>query len=103
MKKITISVGLNDKETKVQEIATDAAKGIIINNIFAVGLEGATITMGTGIYKHENGEIVVENTVIAAFYTNEVDKVVNLCNILKKDLNQESIAMEIIEIESNFI
>ena len=103
MKKITISVGLNDKVSKVQEIATDAAKGIIINNIFAVGLEGATITMGTGIYTHENGQTVTEKTIICTFYGAEFEKIKALCEILKKDLNQESIAVEITEINSIFI
>ena len=61
MKKITLYVGLNDKDTKQQKIETmEAFK--IVSNLVTVFADGGTIYSARGIYKHESGEIVIENT-----------------------------------------
>lgn len=49
--KFTLFVGLNDKESKQQEISTvDAYK--IISNMITARFDGGTISEATGIYKH---------------------------------------------------
>ena len=54
MKKITLYIGLNDKDSKIQEISTlDAYK--IVTKIIGVG---STLTEGKGSYKHEDGTVV---------------------------------------------
>ena len=61
MKKFTLYLGLNDKETKTQKIGTlEAYK--ICNNILLNYTEGATVFEANGIYKHEDGSFVVEKT-----------------------------------------
>lgn len=89
-------VGLNDKDTHVQTVSTLNA-ATIIQNIFASYSCGVTITEGKGVYVHENGDIVTENTLIVSVYEfdGEPEKPIGaICADLKKILNQESIAVE---------
>ena len=62
IKKFTLYVGLNDKETKTQKIATLEAYKIIENLLLGLNIEGATIFEAKGLYKHESGEYTIENT-----------------------------------------
>lgn len=99
--KYTFYVGLNDKDSKVQEVNTlEAAK--IVQNVFIKNeVDGATITSGKGIYKHENGMVVTEETLIIQVYEfGEPVKVKEICDDLKVMLNQESIAVEKTEANS---
>ena len=63
MKKFVLMVGLNDQETKKQEIATEKAINKIVEVLKNNGVEGATLTQVKGLYIHENGEAVFENTI----------------------------------------
>lgn len=93
--KYSFYIGLNDKDSKVQIIETLTASNIVNRVFIENGVDGATITSGKGIYKHENGEIVIEETIIVQVY--EFDSIINvrqICNELKNLLNQESIAVE---------
>lgn len=93
--KYSFYIGLNDKDSKVQIVETLTAASIINRVFIENGVDGATITSGKGIYKHENGEIVVEETIIVQAY--EFDNAINarkICNELKHLLNQESIVVE---------
>lgn len=93
--KYSFYIGLNDKDSKVQIIETLTASNIVNRVFIENGVDGATITSGKGIYKHENGEIVIEETLIVQVY--EFDSIINvrqICNELKNLLNQESIAVE---------
>lgn len=90
MLQVTFFIGLNDKDSKQQEISTiDAFK--IVENIFNTYTEGATIRECRGIYKHENGEHVIENTLECFTFEITDDEIKNIVNILKSLLNQESI------------
>lgn len=102
MKKFTLYLGLNDKDTKLQKISTIEAYKIC-NNILLNYTEGATIFEANGIYKHNNGEIVIEKTLrIELLFVDEkiVEKIVV---DLKKAFNQESIIMQTDLIESKLI
>lgn len=93
--KYSFYIGLNDKDTKIQVIETLTASNIINHIFIDNNADGATITSGKGIYKHDNGEIVIEETIIVQVY--EFDNPINvqkICDQLKKVLNQESIAVE---------
>ena len=98
--KYTFYVGLNDKDSHVQEVGTlEAAK--IVQNVFVRNECGATITSGKGVYTHDDGSIVAEETLIIQVY--EFGKsipVKDICNDLKAMLNQESIAVEKTETDS---
>ena len=100
IEKYTLYVGLNDKDTKVQEIATlEAYK--IINKLLLSYTDGATIFEAVGIYKHEDGSFVTENTLRIELLFVERETVKTIVDILKQVLNQESIAVqhEIVESE----
>jgi hypothetical protein len=61
MKKFTLYVGLNDKDTKTQLVSTlEAYK--VINNVLLQYVDGATIFEARGIYKHDDGTFTTENT-----------------------------------------
>lgn len=103
MKKITLYIGLNDKDTKTQKISTlDAYR--FVNNILATD---STITECKGVYTHEDGTITTENTleVVLLDFDNTLDKgwVLDKANAIKKALNQEAIAYQEQDIKSELI
>ena len=102
MKKTTLFIGLNDKNTKHQEIATLDAYKIAVN-IFTAYTGGATISEAVGIYTHDNGETVTEKTLRCEVYSSDIDAIRTAANALKRAFNQESILIETVETESAFI
>lgn len=107
--KATIFVGLNDKKTKLQEISTlDAAK--FIQREIVKEFEGGTISEATGIYRHQDGTgFVVENTlkIEILFFGSSKEEArraaVPFINRVKDFLNQETVALQLEEIESELI
>lgn len=93
IKKFTLYLGLNDKDTKQQEIATVEAYKIV-SNLISSDFDGGTIFEAKGIYKHEDGQIVTETTLRIELLFTEAVKVKALCDTLKKLFNQESIAVQ---------
>lgn len=101
-KKYILNVGLNDKDTKQQKIDSIEAYKVVENLLLNNGISGYTIYQGLGLYKHDNGEITRENTLIIElmFVSNDVvDKIIEL---LKQVLNQESILKQVQEIAISF-
>lgn len=103
MKKITLYIGLNDKDSKIQEINTiDAYK--LVSNVIGVD---STITEGRGIYKHEDGTVVSETSLIVELldFCNALDKgwIKSKINQIKTLLNQESVAVQYQEVDSELI
>lgn len=104
MKKLTLSIGLNDQHTHKQEIATEAALQIIKDSVMNLGFDGATIIPGAiGIFRHADGTVIVENSIQVVFYGADVPAVKALASRLRAALNQESVAYEEQEIYSEFI
>lgn len=93
MEKFILYVGLNDKKTKTQKIQTLDAYAIV-NNLLLTYVEGATVTQGQGIYKHENGNFVIENTLIIELLFTDEQTIQKIANDLKRILNQETIAIQ---------
>ena len=91
-------IGMNDKTTKKQEKTSKKIKSIIMETLRLYKIEGATIYNANGIYTHTNGEQVNENTFIIELLFVDYNVVVTLCNSLKVLLNQESIALQQIEL-----
>lgn len=100
IKKFTLYLGLNDKETKCQKIATVEAYKIV-SSLIANRFDGGTIFEAQGIYKHKNGAIVTETTLRIELLFAETKDVRELVNLLKELFNQESIAVQEGEITSN--
>jgi uncharacterized membrane-anchored protein YitT (DUF2179 family) len=100
IEKYTLYVGLNDKETKTQKISTVEAYKIIENLLLNLNVEGATIFEAKGLYKHENGEYVTENTLRIEIMFVEKPIVKQLVDSIKLILNQESVAVQREVVES---
>lgn len=102
MKKFTLYLGLNDKDSKVQEISTlEAYK--ITQKILLSYVEGATIFESDGIYKHEDGTIVIEKTLKIELLFVEREVVDKIVKELKLAFNQESIALQYENITSELV
>ena len=99
MKKFTLYMGLNDKDLKVQVISTIEAYKVV-SNILAKDFGGGTIFEAQGIYTHDNGSIVFEKTLRIEILFAEEPQIKNLVSELKKIFNQESIAVQVNEINS---
>lgn len=97
-------MGLFDKETKRQECDTISAYKIVESQT-AQRFGGATISEANGIYKHDDGTVIVEPTIkmeILMFDYQESDKrrVKDFVEYLKELFNQESIAVQMSKVES---
>ena len=96
MKKVTMYIGLNDKDSKIQEISTIEAYKIV-NRI----LNDCTIVEAKGKYTHADGAITTEATLIVTIF--DFDNKFNIkdaCDKLKLILNQEAIAVSVENIDS---
>jgi len=98
--KYTFFIGLNDKDTKQQIVSTVDAYHVV-ENIFSAHGTDCTITGGRGVYTHENGTVVVEETLcVTVFEFGAAIPVKAICDSIKSALNQESVAVERAETES---
>ena len=100
MKKFTIIAGLNDKDTKKQEITIDEAYTRIITALKNNGADGATFTECKGVYIHDDGTPVFENSIKIELLFIEYEAVKAIANELKNTLNQEAVVIEVIELDS---
>lgn len=103
MKRYTLYLGLNDKDTKTQKIDTIEAYKIV-ENLLASMFDGGTIFNAHGVYKHDDNTIVIENTLrieILEFDNSILDNVREFVRILKNTFNQESIAVQIENVQSD--
>lgn len=87
--KYTLYIGLNDKESKVQEISTlDAYKmiGALIGD--------CTIQEARGLYTHQDGTTVLETTLIVQIidFSGKME-IAPVVETIKTALNQESVAV----------
>ena len=98
LEQYSMFIGLNDKDTKEQEIPTDKAIELVSNTI-----KGGSISIIHGVYTHEDGTKVNENTLrVDMLFTNDND-VRLYCNNLKRLLNQESIMVSKDYIQGMFV
>lgn len=93
MEKYTLYLGLNDKDTKTQKIGTIEAYKIC-NNILMNYTDGATIFEANGLYKHDDGTIVVEKTLRIELLFVDENTIAKIVKQLKEVFNQESIAVQ---------
>lgn len=102
MKKHVLTVGLFDKDSKRQEVTTiDAYK--IITNIFTSENLCATILECQGIYKHDDGTVIVEPSLRIESADCTREQIKPCIAAIKAALNQESIMYEMIESNIEFI
>lgn len=93
--KYNLYIGLNDKDSKQQEIFTLDAYKIVGD---------CTIQEARGLYTHRDGTKVLETTLIVQVidFDNTLD-IIPVVNSLKTALNQESIAVIREQVDSKLI
>lgn len=88
--KTTLYLGLNDKDTKRQEVSTlEAYKMTQALVTRLVG--GGTIFEAVGVYTHDDGTIVTEKTLRIELFDAGAEAVRALVSRLKEVFNQESV------------
>ena len=103
MRKYNIYIGLNDKDSKKQEVSTRRAKEEVIKILNNNNITGLTMYEVTGVFKHEDGTMTFEKSLkVELLEVEEVD-VLKSIEELKKALNQESIMLEEEKKEVSFI
>lgn len=98
----TLAIGLNDKETLAPVAEYSTASLELAGRLAQLGIS-TTITKGTGVYKHERGEVVVEDTAVISIIDFDGTAGAKLDDFIagvKRDYNQESIAVMVDKIES---
>lgn len=101
MEKFVLYVGLNDKDTKKQEIDTQKAINIVCNILARQGITDLTMQQGVGAYTHEDGTRTFETSLIITMLFIERIQVVNAISDIKTILNQECVALETIKVEKS--
>lgn len=101
--KYTLYVGLNDRDSKLQEVSTIDAYKLIVNICKSHKLDGFTISEAMGFYVHENGEVVTEKSlrIEILFTSNEV--IDAIIKDVKTILNQESVVKQVEEVTSELV
>lgn len=101
MNKITLYIGLNDKDSKRQELDTIECYKIV-SRLITEYADGGTIYSAQGIYKHDDGEIVVENTLRVELIDVVEQALTTIVKMVKTLLNQESVIVQREQIVSEF-
>lgn len=65
--KYTLNIGLFDRDIRRQRISTVEAYKIV-ENIITDKLSGGSIFEGRGVYRHDNGSIVIEPSLMVELY-----------------------------------
>lgn len=104
MKKFILTIGLNDKDTKTQRYDTITAYKMV-ENILQQYTDGYTMYQANGGYKHNDGTFTNEISLrVELLFVDELTCRIIANKIKSKDiLNQESIALEIIDTNSQLI
>lgn len=102
MKKHILYIGLNDKDSKQQEIDSLTAFKIVLNQVRKY-YDGGTVKECKGFYTHESGEVTIENTLEVSILFADDEKTRALITDLKQVINQESIALQRETITSELI
>lgn len=103
MTTVNLYIGLNDKDTKRQEITNLDAKTEISAILFKYFPDGFTLQECQGMYKHDDGTVVCKNTIKVILLDYYMKLVSDAVKDLKLKLNQECIAVERIETIINFV
>lgn len=102
--KFTLYVGLNDKDSRKQEITTQKAKNIISKTLADNGIEGATFLGAEGIYTYIiDNKTEKENSFKIEILFASQKQIQNAVNTIKQKLNQESIAVVKEKVASSLI
>ena len=102
MNKTTLYIGLNDMATKRQEISTVEAYKVVQNIVMSMA-DGCTIFEADGVYKHDDGTVVIEKSLKVELYGLYESVVFSIVAMLKQALRQESIILQEETVNSRFV
>lgn len=85
-------VGLNDQKEKKQLLDTEYCLNVV-NEYIWNNFGGGTVYSGFGVYKHADGTVVREKSLIIELFYVTDDDVKKFVEHLKKMLNQESVTV----------
>jgi hypothetical protein len=88
------SVGLYDKDSHVQEVATEEAIRVVSAVCLECGAYGLSLTQGLGIYTHEDGSRVFEPSLFVDVVDITAEQAESMIQGFKRELNQESVMVE---------
>jgi PII-like signaling protein len=98
-----IYLGLFDKDTHTQKIASDAGK-LMAERMVARYYTGATVFTADGIYYHDDGSLVIEPSLkIEILVFSDKDPLMDFIKELKETFNQESVALQNSKVESMLV
>ena len=95
MKKHIFIIGMNDKDTKTQVISKEKFLSSIYETV-----GDCTISDSYGYYTHADGSIAKEPSLRVEMLFKKDSDIKGYADKLKADLNQESIAYEVVESNS---
>ncbi len=90
IKKFTLLIGLRDKDTKEYKISQKQAKELIKS---IVGT--CTLSDADGVYIHDDGTRIEEKCIRVELLFKQDKEVLGYCQRIKKELNQESVALSV--------
>ena len=95
MLKHVLFVGMNDKDTKVQEIAKEDAVQMILQIVIDHGFMCTIYTEGIyGVYKHEDGSIVAEQSFRIDIAGPKRSAILPMIHEIRIRMNQECVMWE---------
>ena len=95
MQKHIFLIGLNDKDTKKQELS----KEYFLSTIYET-VGDCTISDAYGYYTHADGSLAKEPSLRVEMLFKKSEDMPKFADKLKKELNQESIGYDIVESNS---
>jgi hypothetical protein len=102
--KYTLYVGLNDKDTRKQEVTTEKAKRLISRILASNNIEGATFLKAEGLYTYiTDNKTEKENTYKIEVLFATDNQIKNAIENIKATLNQETVAVVKEKVNSSLI
>ena len=107
MKKATLFVGLLDGQAKTQIFGSVEALDLAQDASLSY-FSGATFSLCTGTYQHEDGTKILEETIkIELFNMGDqmgfTDQLNRFCVVLKSIFNQECIGLEMADVNFQYV
>lgn len=103
MKKYTIYLGLNDKDTKLQIVHTQESQSLVMD-LVATYFGGGSVSLVNGVFAHDDGTRIRETTIkIETLAYSDIEQAKQFCESLKEKFNQESVLLEVSEVQEYFI
>lgn len=103
MKKYTYYLWLSDKDSKVQYFPTESALDEVRNWVMEQ-LGGGSVSTCQWLFMHDDGTKIVENTIkIESLWVQDEKVFIDFAKHLKAYYNQESVLMEVSEVDARFI